>query len=662
MGLPGIQEGGEQLTCICRYTTRFKYLAARKTGMRLLRVLTFRLLVTLVLAALLFTPTVRGDTNTTSQNTTSNETVKWVNETGQLIYLGETIEVGNYSITAYEVRPDAYLDAVTENEGKNESCQPYPRELNASLLNLNASYNWSYPRFEFNKTGEYRRYIGSTFTNLSQLIEKRRVLGCDDWMLFRVTRNSKVIGEMQLGGGEGAIVFDERRRLTGIYPSQGVIEKPGTKIIIKVKYLITGHLNSSYAVTGSNTSYSTFYLPYAVIDVMTAEEDVSKKNPYLGLKFNKIFQLYRDTRHSGLIYVTLEMENRGQTDYQHIQVTDKLPPGFVLAGPYQPRLDWNFSLPRGRTWAARYSMKLVNPLVEKTYTIPQAEARVSVGRGYYYLNSTSPWIPNIFQTAGAIIRITKTASRTDVEPGENVTITVRIENLGNRTAIVWVRDYLPPGTELLSGTLDFKHILQPRDISRIGFPLGGNTTEEVNLTHWNTSTWYYYENKYTIRITGKSVTLPPAEAVYKDFYNNSFQEVYTKLYKIVSIDTAVKIYRSTGDTLRSNPLSFGLVEILKPRLKVEAENNFDFGILYPGSQTRWLKLKLKNTGTDPIEVRILGEGIFRYLQFYQGEKIEDSYHATIPPGGSVQTRMRLKIPSGYTPRDVSRIVYVVTGK
>jgi len=142
-------------------------------------------------------------------------------------------------------------------------------------------------------------------------------------------------------------------------------------------------------------------------------------------------------------------------------------------------LDWTINLEPEQKWHTDYLLKQVN-CTQHEYIFPSAILEFDYNGKHYNISSNTPTL----YLYGSRILLNKTLK----QEGEEYAITVTVKNTGNRASKVEVKDYIPDGTELLDGVLDFSTVLQPGES---------------------------YTNNYTIH--GNFSVLPPAIAEFYDY-------------------------------------------------------------------------------------------------------------------------------------------------
>lgn len=153
-------------------------------------------------------------------------------------------------------------------------------------------------------------------------------------------------------------------------------------------------------------------------------------------------------------YVTVSVYNKGLYSVSSATVTDALNEYFELQGTASQEA--TISLAPGETKADLFQYN-VKPTKTGKVTIPAATATLTGpdGKVRTYKSSTTEVTVN-----GPNIILTKTISPSSVSPGKEATITVTVQNQGNRDASVTTSETLPAGVSFVSGNLEFKEVMK----------------------------------------------------------------------------------------------------------------------------------------------------------------------------------------------------------
>lgn len=184
--------------------------------------------------------------------------------------------------------------------------------------------------------------------------------------------------------------------------------------------------------------------------------------------------------------VSINIGNGGIYEIRNINVTDSINDHFELKS--NTSLQWDIPvLKPGQEWGTTYFIKALDTSFSG-FSIPNAKATFTLNNQSYNIHS---WT-NAVVVYGPKITLEKTVNKPIVNPGEDVIVTVSINNLGNTVAYVSVNDSLPVGVSLVNGTTSIDST-----------SLGLNTPETFS---------------YTIRLNKEGeIKLPSAVAKYTGF-------------------------------------------------------------------------------------------------------------------------------------------------
>lgn len=147
-------------------------------------------------------------------------------------------------------------------------------------------------------------------------------------------------------------------------------------------------------------------------------------------------------------FVQLIIKNDGTYAVNNIELRDSIGDYFELVG--SSPLQWNFNLAPGQNRDFKYTIKPIKPDPDG-HELPAANATWEVGGIEYNQTCIKPEII----VHGSKILLEKTVSPTQVEPNENVTVTITATNMGDIKASVEIldNDPLPDNVILVSGEL-----------------------------------------------------------------------------------------------------------------------------------------------------------------------------------------------------------------
>lgn len=150
----------------------------------------------------------------------------------------------------------------------------------------------------------------------------------------------------------------------------------------------------------------------------------------------------------------LTVSNTGNYPLHNIHLNDSLPDTFKLLS--NTPMKWDIqSLPLGGEWSTSYYIKPTTPS-SSGHTLPAAHAQFTLHGKTYDIQSNTP----IIIVRGPNITLTKTASKTSINKGETVNITITATNIGDLPSRTQITDTLPEGATLISGELNKTKFLQ----------------------------------------------------------------------------------------------------------------------------------------------------------------------------------------------------------
>lgn len=149
-----------------------------------------------------------------------------------------------------------------------------------------------------------------------------------------------------------------------------------------------------------------------------------------------------------IIPVNLAIRNKGASDLTGVKLVDEGTTELEMLDS----ASWTFDLESRDTRGFHYTVKPIKP---GTYTVGRATATFQYEGKTYTINSSTVKV----KVHGPWPRITKTVSPDTINPGDTVTVTVKVENTGDATAGVNVSDHLPENATLTDGTLELDTVI-----------------------------------------------------------------------------------------------------------------------------------------------------------------------------------------------------------
>ena len=172
-------------------------------------------------------------------------------------------------------------------------------------------------------------------------------------------------------------------------------------------------------------------------------------------------------------HVHVDVINMGICDLDSITITDVIAEDFELKE--STTLEKTISLKAGTRELFGYVLK---PTMPGTFTVPAVTARFTAPNGKEHaISSETPRIT----VYGPNIVLTKTVSRSNVNSGDEVKVTVNVQNIGNVDASVTASDSLPSTATFVSGDTGFKELLKSGSSKSFSYVIRMKTSDEVKL-------------------------------------------------------------------------------------------------------------------------------------------------------------------------------------
>lgn len=177
------------------------------------------------------------------------------------------------------------------------------------------------------------------------------------------------------------------------------------------------------------------------------------------------------------IFVRIIVTNSGMFDAYDIQVNDSMEEHFELLT--DTSLSWFISrLEPGQEWSTVYSIKPLETNLEG-FTLPVATAQFMVNNKKYHATSQTPKVI----VNGPKIILNKTVDKSVVGIGEDVTVTVNINNVGNIPTRVLVKDFLPDGVSFVRGNTSLTTFLEVNKPKMLSYVIRMDKEGVVQLPH-----------------------------------------------------------------------------------------------------------------------------------------------------------------------------------
>ncbi len=184
--------------------------------------------------------------------------------------------------------------------------------------------------------------------------------------------------------------------------------------------------------------------------------------------------------------VRITVVNAGVYDVSDINIRDSLNENFQLVGNVSGNVSgngtngtffWNISILRpGEDWSTSYTMKPLNVNLDG-FSIPSAIAEFTARNKYYSIASENI---NVVVN-GPIIKLDKIIDKVNAKTGEDVRVTIRINNIGDIATKILVKDTLTDNVTLMSGNLTNTFYIEPNIPQEFSYIIKMDTDEEVKL-------------------------------------------------------------------------------------------------------------------------------------------------------------------------------------
>lgn len=208
-------------------------------------------------------------------------------------------------------------------------------------------------------------------------------------------------------------------------------------------------------------------------------------------------------------YVSVIARNTGSFSINSLVVSD------YLNGNLEPgdnvQLEKTLSLgPEQTVNVLNYSIKPVKP---GSFTLPKATANFTANGKEYSFESDAPTI----EVKGPYIVLSKKANVSSFSPGDDVLVTVSVENEGNKDANVRIDETVPEGTAFVSGTLSFNSVVNAGSTESFSYALKLENVTDMELpaangTFIDLEGYTGKKNSSTLLI---SLRVPGSEVVYQ---------------------------------------------------------------------------------------------------------------------------------------------------
>ena len=173
-----------------------------------------------------------------------------------------------------------------------------------------------------------------------------------------------------------------------------------------------------------------------------------------------------------VIMVSISFKNNADYELKNVSIVDSVPKGFKQLS--NNTLHWIVNVGPNQEWYFRYLLK---PTEAGSVLVPSTTAEFKIKNEFYMIQSNRP------ETViyGPSIELIKQADKLEINPGDEVTVTVIAKNRGTTPTMVSIKDDLPPDTTLLSGTTTHEEYLEAGKESSFSYTLSSNSGEPIRL-------------------------------------------------------------------------------------------------------------------------------------------------------------------------------------
>jgi len=207
-------------------------------------------------------------------------------------------------------------------------------------------------------------------------------------------------------------------------------------------------------------------------------------------------------------YVINSLSNSGNRTLK-VDLVDSTGEGFCT----NDTLLWRILIPPGQTKTVSYKIKAKEPGLG--LSLPDAIASFSLGEWIYTVHSNQPMV----DVVGPWIDVRRRISPQKVRVGEEVTITMELENQGNRKAVLTLAERVPQGAELIRGEIDESFMLSP----------GEKALREIRLRV----------------LDREGISIPASTVVYRDVRGNEYATSTSPLRIKVAEEKSIKASHET---------------------------------------------------------------------------------------------------------------------
>ncbi len=172
-------------------------------------------------------------------------------------------------------------------------------------------------------------------------------------------------------------------------------------------------------------------------------------------------------------YVSLIVRNTGPYALNSILISDIQTDDLELKDNVQTKKTISLN-GQETTTAIEYTLKPIKP---GKFKLPKATATFTVDDKKYTFESDVPSI----EVNGPYIVLDKKVNVSSFNPGDNVLVTVSVENEGTRDANVKIEETVPTGTSFVSGVMTFNDVVNDKSAKSFSYVLKLENTADIKL-------------------------------------------------------------------------------------------------------------------------------------------------------------------------------------
>mgnify|MGYP000011622748 CR=1 FL=1 len=170
-------------------------------------------------------------------------------------------------------------------------------------------------------------------------------------------------------------------------------------------------------------------------------------------------------------WVRIDVENTGR-EALSIEINDTTPEHFTLCD--DKNLNWRYKITPGERVRYSYFMKPTRPGI---FNLPPATATFSANGETINVTSNNCTLA----VDGAYIEVKKRAEPAIVTPDEDLRVIVTATNIGNKDAVIELRDQVPVSARVTRGNTTMHATLSPGSTRKISYTITLNTTGKITL-------------------------------------------------------------------------------------------------------------------------------------------------------------------------------------